>query len=209
TWQLATWVITISGATRELTEGFGSLVTAIVLVWVGIRMHGKSHADARQRYVREKHAGALGRHSDGLLLALAFVVVYREVFETILFFAAIWNQGSNASVLAGAGTAAVVLAAVGWAMMRYSRRLPIGQFFRFSSILIAILAVVLIGKSVSALQEAGFLPVTLWEDGIRVTLLGIYPTLQGIAAQVAMAVLLVVAFMFSGGRRRGGEPSPS
>src|SRR5690606_7607056 len=60
TWLLATWVITISGATRELTEGFGSLVAAIVLVWVGIWMHGKSHADAWQRYVREKLGRALG-----------------------------------------------------------------------------------------------------------------------------------------------------
>src|SRR5690606_30078709 len=100
TWMLATWVITISGAARELTEGFGSLLAAIVLVWVGIWMHGKSHADAWQQYVRQKLGGALGRNSGWFLLALAFVVVYREVFETILFFAAIWNQGSKASVLA-------------------------------------------------------------------------------------------------------------
>jgi high-affinity iron transporter len=197
TWALATWVINISGASRELTEGFGSLLAAIVLVWVGIWMHGKSHADAWQRYVREKMNRALSKKSGIFLLGLVFLVVYREVFETILFFAAIWNQGGQASVVAGGATAALVLLVVGWVMMRYSRRLPIGQFFRYSAWLIAVLAVVLTGKAVSALQEAGYLPITWFEGGLRVELLGIYPTLQGVAAQIAVALLLVIGFTLS------------
>lgn len=205
TWMLATWVITISGATRELTEGFGSLIAAVVLVWVGIWMHGKSHADAWQQYVRRKLGHALGRKSGVFLLGLVFLVVYREVFETILFFAAIWNQGSKASVIAGGGAAAVALVVVGWALMRYSRRLPIAQFFRYSSYLIAVLAVVLMGKAVSALQEAGYLPITWWEHGFRIELIGLYPTLQGALAQAGLAALLLLGFLLSG---RAREPRP-
>ncbi|MEL1265732.1 cytochrome c/FTR1 family iron permease [Pseudoxanthomonas putridarboris] len=204
TWALATWVITISGASRELTEGFGSLLAAVVLVWVGIWMHGKSHADAWQRYVREKLGHALSRQSGIFLLGLVFVVVYREVFETILFFAAIWNQGGQGSVVAGGAAAALVLVAIAWMMLRYSRRLPIGQFFRYSSWLIAVLAVVLAGKAVSALQEAGYLPITWFEGGLRVEMLGIYPTLQGVGAQIGIALLLVVGFILSG---RSSQPS--
>lgn len=198
TWALATWVITISGASRELSEGFGSLLAAVVLVWVGVWMHGKSQADAWQRYVRERLGHALGRSSGIFLLGLVFVVVYREVFETILFYAAIWNQGSQASVVAGGATAALALVAIGWAMMRYSRTLPIGQFFRYSALLIAVLAVVLIGKAVSALQEAGYLPVS-WLDGWpRVELLGLYPTLEGVAAQLLVAAIVVAGFALAG-----------
>ncbi len=197
TWAMATWVISISGASRELSEGFGSLLAALVLVWVGIWMHGKSHAENWQRYVREKLGRALDRKSGLFLLGLIFVVVYREVFETILFYAAIWNQGSAASVVAGGATAALLLVVIGWLMMRYSRRLPIGQFFRYSALLIAILAVVLIGKSVAALQEAGYLPIS-WIDGApRVELLGLYPTVQGIGAQIAIAVVLVIGFLLA------------
>jgi high-affinity iron transporter len=47
TWALATWVIGISGASRELTEGFGSVFAAVVLLSVGIWMHGKAQADDR------------------------------------------------------------------------------------------------------------------------------------------------------------------
>lgn len=197
TWVLATWVLEISGASRELSEGFGALLAAGVLVWVGIWMHGKSHADAWQRYVHDRLGQVLGRGSGLLLLGLVFVVVYREVFETILFFAALWGQGSRGSVLAGGVSGALALAAVGWALMRYSRRLPIAQFFRYSSILIAVLAVVLAGKAVSALQEAGYVPVA-WLDGWpRAELLGVSPTLQGVAVQGAVVVVLVAGFWWS------------
>ena len=92
--------------------------------------------------------------------------------------------------------------------MRYSRRLPIGEFFRYSALLIAVLAVVLIGKAVSALQEAGYLPLTWLEGGLRIDLLGIYPTLEGIGAQVAIAVLLVVAFSWSSRAARTSQVKP-
>src|SRR5690606_23574621 len=46
TWAAATWLVGISGASRELTEGFAALFAAVVLVWVGIWMHGKSQAGA-------------------------------------------------------------------------------------------------------------------------------------------------------------------
>lgn len=197
TWVLATWVITISGASRELSEGFGSLLAAVVLVWVGLWMHGKSHAQAWQRYVRERLGHALGKSSGLFLLGLVFVVVYREVFETILFYAAIWNQGSQGAVIAGGAAAALALLAIGWGMMRYSRSLPIGQFFRYSSVMISVLAVVLMGKAVSALQEAGYLPVSWLEGWPRVELLGLYPTLQGVAAQVLVALVLAIGFALS------------
>ena len=208
TWVLSTWVIAISGATRELTEGFGSLLAALVLVWVGIWMHGKSHAEAWQRYVRDKLGHALGKASGLFLLALVFVVVYREVFETILFYATIWSQGSKDSVVAGGAVAALLLVAIGWIMLRYSRRLPIGQFFRYSSLLIAVLAVVLIGKAVSALQEGGYLPVLWIDGGPRLELLGVYPTAQGIAAQVGIAVLLAVGFFLSNRSLRALRSAP-
>src|ERR1700751_4895582 len=102
TWVVATWVIGISGASRELTEGFGSLFAAVVLLSVGIWMHGKAQADQWQRYIREKVSKVLSGGSAWFLLALAFIVVYREVFETILFYAALWSQGNGGAILAGA-----------------------------------------------------------------------------------------------------------
>ena len=74
TWGLATYVISISGADRELTEGFGSLFAALILLWVGIWMHGKSQAGEWQRYIRDKLSRALSRESMWGLFGLTFVV---------------------------------------------------------------------------------------------------------------------------------------
>lgn len=208
TWALATWIITISGASREFTEGFGSLLAAVVLVWVGIWMHGKGQADAWQHYVRDKLGQALSRKSGIFLVGLVFIVVYREVFETILFFAAIWNQGAQRSVVGGGVTAALILGIIGWMMMRYSQRLPIGQFLRYSSWLIATLAIVLAGKAVSALQEAGYVPINWLEAGIRVEMLGIYPTLQGMGAQAGIALMLIFGFFLSGRATTTSQAKP-
>jgi high-affinity iron transporter len=178
----------------------------VVLVWVGIWIHGKSHADSWQHYVKEKLGHALSRKSGIFLLLLVFVVVYREVFETILFYAAIWGQGSRSSVVTGAGSAVLVLAVIAWLMLRYSRRLPISQFFRYSSWLIAVLAVALTGKAVSALQEAGYLPVRWLEGAPRIELLGLYPTLQGVVAQAIMIVILIAGFAYTGRGARASAP---
>ena len=194
TWAAATFFISISGASRELTEGFGSLLAAVVLVSVGIWMHGKSHADAWQIYIRDKLSKALSGRSAWLLFLLAFVVVYREVFETILFYAAIWSQGGHVGMLAGALTAVAILAVAAWGLLTYSKRLPIGRFFSLSSILMSILSVVLVGKGVAALQEAGWIDVHPIAWIHRIEILGLYPTLEGIGVQILTVVILAFGF---------------
>ena len=196
TWLAATYLVDISGASRELTEGFAALFAAVVLVSIGIWMHGKSQADAWQRYIREKLSRALSRGSAWFLFLLAFIVVYREAFETVLFYAALWSQGHHGAIMAGAATAAVSLAVVAWLMLRYSRNLPFGKFFAASAALVAVLAVVLAGKGVAALQEAGWVPMSLF-NGPRIDLLGIYPTIQGVAAQLVVLVALLLGFAWN------------
>jgi len=205
TWWAATHIITISGASREITEGFGSLFAAVVLIFVGIWMHGKAQADEWQRYIREKLGRALSRGSAWFLFLLAFVAVYREVFETILFYAALSAQGNGGVLLAGAGAAALMLAGVAWAMLKYSRRLPIATFFNWSALLIAVLAVVLTGKGVAAIQEAGVIGITPVAAAPSVPVLGIAPTAEALGAQ--FAVLLVLVIGFGRNRRRAAVPA--
>ena len=205
TWVVATYIVGISGASRELTEGFGALLAAVVLVSIGIWMHGKSQAEEWRRYIQEKMGRALSRGSAWFLFGLAFLVVYREAFETILFYAALWTPDNGQTILAGALSAVVLLAAMAWAMLRYSRKLPITQFFAWSSILIAVLAIVLAGKGVGALQEAGMVPLSLLSGVPRISWLGIFPTAEALGAQ--LLTLLVLAYGFRA-NRKGNRPAP-
>ncbi|MGE0209094.1 MAG: FTR1 family protein [Lysobacteraceae bacterium] len=196
TWVVATYFITISGASREVTEGLAALFAAVVLLSVGLWMHQKSIGGRWQQYLKVKMSAALKRRSAFFLFVLAFVSVYREVFETILFYAALWADGHHPWMVAGMVAAVGVLAVIAWLMLRTSRRLPLGAFFSASSILIAVLAVVLTGKGVAALQEAGWfslspapLPSIDW--------LGIHPTWESALAQLLMVVALLAGFAYN------------
>jgi len=196
TWFAASYLVSISGAGRELTEGITALVAAAVLLYVGFWMHSKAYAQAWQRYVREKLTGALSAGTVWALAGLSFLAVYREVFEVVLFYQALWTQaGPNggAAVIGGFLLAAVVLVILSWAIFRYGIRLPLSLFFGISSALMAVLAVVFVGKGVAALQEAGYIAVNLVEFP-RIALLGVYPTSQGLLAQAALLLLITAGF---------------
>lgn len=210
TWAAATYLIGVSGASRELTEGFGSLFAAVVLLSVGIWMHGKAQAGAWQRYIAERLTKALSKRSAWFLFGLTFLVVYREVFETILFYATLWSQGNGGAVAVGAVAAMVVLAIVAVVMLRYSRKLPIAKFFAYSSALIAVLAVVLAGKGVAALQEAGLIDVRPVALVPRIDMLGLVPTAQSVVAQLAMLAAVLFGFWYNrrGAQQQATTPAP-
>ena len=80
TWGVATYFVSISGASREITEGLSSLFAAVVLLSVGMWMHQKSMAGAWQKYIHEKLSAALSQKSAWFMFGLSFIAVYREVF---------------------------------------------------------------------------------------------------------------------------------
>lgn len=201
TWGIASYAISISGASRELTEGLSSLFAAAVLLGVGLWMHQKSIGGRWQSYLKAKMATALDRKSAWFVFGLTFVSVYREVFETILFYTALWNEGQGLWLLAGLATGAVLLAVIAWLLLRSSRRLPLGTFFSVSSAVIAVLAVVLTGKGVAALQEAGWTAVTT-APAPSIDWLGIYPTWQSLLAQLAVTLMLIGGFALNRWRAR-------
>jgi high-affinity iron transporter len=193
TWFGATYLVGVSGASREMTEGFSSLFAAVVLLGVGMWMHQKSLAGRWQTYLRERLSAAMNKRTAWFLFSLAFIAVYREVFETVLFYAALWTEGNGLPLIAGMATGALSLAVVAAVLLRTSARLPIGQFFMASSLLVAVLAVVLAGKGIAGLQEAGLLntsPVAI----PRIDILGVYPSLQTLLAQAAVLLTVVIAF---------------
>lgn len=196
TWGIATYLVDLSGAGREMTEGFSAIFAAVVLLSVGIWMHQKSLAGRWQAYVKEKLSSALNKSSTTMLFVLSFVTVYREVFETVLFYAALWSDGNGVYMLAGLGAGVVVLVGIGLVLLRTSARLPISQFFAFSSALVAILATVLMGKGVAALQKVGFIGMTPLASP-RIDLIGLYPSMQTIFAQVAIVIIITLSVIYN------------
>ncbi|MEO6744569.1 MAG: FTR1 family protein [Caldimonas sp.] len=206
TWLAATYLVGISGASRELTEGFSSLFAAVVLLAVGMWMHRKSVAGRWQTYLQSKLSVALTRRTAWLLFALSFVAVYREVFETVLFYAALWSENNGLPLLGGLACGLLVLSGIATLLLRTSARLPIGKFFAASSLLVAVLAFVLVGKGIAALQEAGALPV----DPVafpRIEVLGVHPSFETLLAQAAVLIVVAITYVLNS-RSGSSDPSP-
>ena len=188
TWFAAAHFISVSGADREMTEGVTALLAAVMLIYVGYWLHNNSHAQRWKAFLAEKLNSPRARRSVWTLVAISFLAVYREVFETILFFQTLWLQvaGSERGLLVGGvAAAAVVLGVLAWAVFRLSVRLPVRLFFQVNAVLLYGLAVVFTGKGIAALQEAGVFPINT-VAAPDVDLLGIHPSVEGLAAQTVL-----------------------
>src|SRR5262249_13775617 len=106
-----------------------------------------------------------------------------------------------------AGIAA--LAALVMAMNRLGRRLNPRPVMTASSILLSAIAVSLVGQGIRALQEGGYLHLSPIGAGTwKVGILGLYPTVEGIAAQVIVALLILAPVLLKK-RRKPTVPAPS
>jgi high-affinity iron transporter len=195
TWLVASYVITMSGLTREVTEGVTALVSAAVLLYVGFWMHSKAYADQWRTFLQGQLHDALSTRTMWALALVSFLAVYREAFETVLFYQALWTQAAPAyaPVLGGLLAAAVALAVLGWLILRGSVRLPLGLFFGATSVL---LAVIFAGKGIAALQEAG----TLQVDPVPfpgISALGVYPNLIGLLLQAVLILISAGVFVYT------------
>ena len=162
TWVAASYVVTLSGASREVTEGVTALIAAGMLLYVGFWMHRHAHAARWKTFIETQVQAALSGRTRWALASIAFLAVYREAFETVLFYQALWIEAGPSGRVAVAGgfaAAAAGLVLLAWPILKMGLRLPVGWFFGVGSALMAVLAVVLAGKGIAALQHAGRLPV--------------------------------------------------
>ncbi len=199
TWAISGYVVEISGAGREITEGVTALIAAAMLLYVGYWLHSKSHSQAWQKFIGDKVGGALSSGTVWTLALVSFLAVYREAFETVLFFQALSAQAGpegHGALLGGLVLASVTLVAVAWAILRASVKLPIGLFFSMSGILLLVLAIVFTGQGIAALQEAGKVGADAVAF-IAIPVLGIYPTLQTLLAQAVVTALCVLGLWWA------------
>jgi len=188
-------LITVSGEGREIMEGGTMLVAAVVLFYCSYWLFAKREAARWQRYVQDQIDQAL---SGGRLFALgfaAFLAVFREGAETVLFYQALAASapGQTTALLSGLGAAVVALMAIYVAMRVLSLRLPLGIFFAVTAGLLYYLALAFAGKGVVELQNGKALSITPLAGWPSVDWLGLFPTAEGIAAQAVLVVPAVLA----------------
>jgi len=199
-------VFDIGGANQEILEGATMLLAVVVLVSVSHWMIGKVEGRAWQNYIEGKVQDAVSGGSMLSLGAAAFLAVYREGAETVLFYQALFSDAGDQSemIWGGFGLGCLALVAI-FLMVRYgSMKIPLKPFFLGTSILMYVLAISFAGGGVKELQEGGAVSVTVIPGMDSIDILGIYPTWETLLPQIALVLLAVAGVTY---QRRKKDPA--
>lgn len=197
-WFASGILMSISGMSRELMEGAISLLAVIVLLYVGFWLHRYSEIKKWRAFLEMRLRHGLSQGNYLALAIVAFMAVFREAIEVVLFLRAIMidldPSGQNA-VGAGVIMSFILLIGVSVLAIRESKRLPLGLLFKVCSWTMVVLAFILAGKGAHSLQEAGLIGVSTLSFWPRFDLIGMYPSMQTLAAQIAVLLLMFYLFV--------------
>jgi high-affinity iron transporter len=194
----------ISDDASDTLEGIFQVLAAATLFYVSSWLTSKSQAQMWKSFIDDQVKGAQESAAPGLALGLtAFLAVIREGGETIVFFQALTAGATEAvekhAVMAGIAAATVALAVTFIALKRAAHRIPFGKFFYATSILLYALAVIFIGQGIASFQESEWIGATFVEHVPTIPMLGLYPTVQSIAAQLALLAFAAAAMVIPRG----------
>lgn len=194
-WFFVDKLINMSGASRELMEGFGAILAVVVLLSAGIWLHSHAEISKWTDFVKNK-INRFSETGNGIgLFLFSFIVVFREAFEVVLFLSALKLNNpdvANAAITWALLTSIGVVAVISFLFLKYTRKMPIGNFFKLASYMVAVLAIILTGKGVMAFQESGNIPISPVDFIPQIDLLGIYPNWQSTSIQVLVLAVIIV-----------------
>lgn len=198
-----------SGQARELIEGLVLLAAAALLTYVSLWLISQREAQQWQQFLHQQLEQQLARRNQLAIFVMAFVAVFREGAETILFYQALLidSQSFTDALWAGAGVAALLLLGFYAGLQQIIRRVRLSLFFRASAMALLLMAVVFTGKGIMELQAAGWMPVTAWPQLPVLPLLGIFPTLETSVAQLLILTAFITLLLWFGRRQRLAEAS--
>lgn len=179
------------GMSRELLEGGTALFAVVVLLATSAWIGGKADTKNWKAYIDGLVEQSVSEGTARALGFAAFLAVYREGAEVILFYQALFNNAAAdvQMIWAGFGAGCVALAVIYFGMSKGVLRIPLRPFFLFTSALMFLLAVTFAGSAIKELQEGGLLPITQIENfPVQIDLLGIYPTMETIGLQLVIVL---------------------
>jgi high-affinity iron transporter len=202
----------LSPASQETLEGFTMIVATLVLFYVSYWLLSKMEVVKWTHFVKSRVQDAVSSGSMLALASAAFLAVYREGFETILFYKALFSSGGDGAlvpVVLGMVVGTVVLIGVYVAINRFGVRLPLRPFFGVTSAFLYAMAFIFAGKGIAELQAGGLVRTTYVAGAPNIPALGIFPTLETLLAQAILLVLAAGAlgWMFLVAPRRLGVTS--
>lgn len=196
TWFFSEKLLEVGMEQIEFFEGIVSLIAVIIVIYIGFWMHQHTEINKWKAFVNEKITTLIKNENYKGLALLSFIVVGREVFECVLFLSALGtqkgaDQNIHYAIVGGVITALIGVFIIAYLLINYTKNIPIRNLLKISSIILGALAVILIGKAIHSFQETGHISIHSFFVEFKVELLGIYPTIETIGAQIILCMLII------------------
>jgi high-affinity iron transporter len=194
---IAAWLFAVfnHGVHNDLLEGVTILAAAALMLYVSGWLFLRQDPRAWQHFLNIKADAALARRTHVAIAVLAFLAVFREGAETVLFVHALAQTegGWSVGIVAGLVFSACVLVALFLLINSLAQRLPLRPVFIATSFFLFVMAIRFIGLGIQEFQEQAMLPYTEIRSAAGwMTALGLNPTVEAVAAQLAVIVIAVV-----------------
>ncbi|MGA7543654.1 MAG: FTR1 family protein [Nitrososphaeraceae archaeon] len=204
TWFIAQYIIELSGASRELIEAIAGVSAVAVLFWVSFWVLNKIETKKWIEFVKARVWKATTTGSLMVFVMLSFFTVYREGFETVLFYQAIFSFAKYMEwyVIAGLISGLVVIIGVALVVRRIGKKLPLRVLFGLTMGIGAYMSIAFIGNAVREFQELGYISTTPLIgivprfDINLATMTGIHPTLESVVAQMVLLSIYVIGSLY-------------
>ena len=191
-----------NSASQEVIEGVTALIAVVVLFYVSNWMVSKSESEVWDAYIKSKVGEATEKGSNFALAFTAFLAVYREGAEVILFYQPLLKGENMNMVWLGFGLGCVCLIFVYLAIRVLSIRLPLKPFFLATSILMAVMSIAFLGSGIKELIEGDVISMTSppWVAWIPsnsfLEVLGIYPCVETVVPQLILLAITIATFIY-------------
>ncbi len=204
TWFIAQFVIDITGASKELIEAIAGILAVAVLFWVSFWILNKVETKKWIEFVKAKVWQATTTGSVMVFAMLSFFTVYREGFETVLFYQAMFSFAKNMEtfVFLGLVLGLAVIISVVFIIRRLGKKLPLRVLFGLTMAIGAYMSIAFIGNAIREFQEIGYISTTHLFGIIPrleinlATMTGIHPTLETTIAQILLLSVYVVGCLY-------------
>ena len=204
TWFIASYVIEISGVNRELIEAVAALSATAILFYVSFWILNKIEHKRWMEFVKAKVFQASTTGGVMVFVLLSFFTVYREGFETVLFYQAMFGFAKYMELWVGLGfiLGIVSLLAIYYGFRKLGKRLPLRVLFGLTMGIGAYLSIAFLGNAIREFQVLDYVPYTSMLGIIPrldinvATMTGIYPTLETTIGQIVLLSVYVVASLY-------------
>lgn len=179
------------GNNNFLIAGWTGVFAAVMLIYVSYWLHSKSSVKTWQSYVNNKGSQAIATGRLFSLGLLAFLAVFREGTETVLFYIGMASSIKLSDLIIGIAIGMAILVVIAVLILKVGLRIPMRPFFMVSSLLVFYLGLKFTGMGVNGLQLAGLLQATSSDSLPSIAWLAMYPTWEGFIPQVILIVVAV------------------